>query len=247
MDALEVSQRFLRADAWEEWQTIETDQKKEVPPPPLQTPYPEGATRIDLIGPEELTVGRMSLIETIDRRRSRRDYTKAPLNLEELSFLLWATQGVHEETERRVSRTVPSAGARHAFETYLLVNRVSGLEPGLYRYLSLDHQLCLLQVDAALVDRAHDACHGQFVKESAVTFVWVAIPYRMEWRYGTISPKLIALDAGHVCQNLYLACESIGAGTCAIGAYNQKKLDAVLGVDGRAEFAVYLAPVGKVA
>jgi SagB-type dehydrogenase family enzyme len=68
----------------------------------------------------------------------------------------------------------------------------------------------------------------------------------MEWRYGLASFKLIALDAGHVCQNLYLACEAINAGTCAIAAYNQEKLDTLLGVDGDEEFAVYMAPVGKI-
>jgi nitroreductase len=49
-----------------------------------------------------------------------------------------------------------------------------------------------------------------------------------------------------MCQNLYLACEAIGAGTCAVGAYHQNKLDAFLGVDGQDEFAIYVAPVGKV-
>jgi nitroreductase len=54
------------------------------------------------------------------------------------------------------------------------------------------------------------------------------------------------LDAGHVCQNLYLACEAIDAGTCAIAAYNQEELDELLGLDGENEFAIYLAPVGKI-
>ena len=66
----------------------------------------------------------------------------------------------------------------------------------------------------------------------------------MEWRYGLAAHKVIALDAGHVCQNLYLACEAIGAGTCAIAAYNQNAMDRLLDVDGREEFTVYLAPVG---
>jgi nitroreductase len=61
-----------------------------------------------------------------------------------------------------------------------------------------------------------------------------------------VAHKVIALDAGHVCQNLYLACEAIGAGTCAIAAYDQQGMDRLLRIDGREEFAVYLAPVGKV-
>ncbi|MFW6236956.1 MAG: nitroreductase family protein, partial [Desulfosudaceae bacterium] len=69
---------------------------------------------------------------------------------------------------------------------------------------------------------------------------------RMEWRYDLAAHKVIALDAGHVCQNLYLACETIRAGTCAIAAYDQEELDELLGLDGDNEFAIYLAPVGRV-
>jgi SagB-type dehydrogenase family enzyme len=79
-----------------------------------------------------------------------------------------------------------------------------------------------------------------------VVFIWTAIPYRTEWRYGPVSPKLIALDAGHACQNLYLAVEAVGAGTCGIGAYDQELSDRMCGVDGRDEVVIYMAPVGKV-
>jgi SagB-type dehydrogenase family enzyme len=85
------------------------------------------------------------------------------------------------------------------------------------------------------------------LKRSAVVFLWTAIPYRTEWRYTIVAPKLIAQESGHICQNLYLACEAIGAGTCAVGAYDQKKMDELLGVDGEDEFTIYVAPVGKVA
>jgi SagB-type dehydrogenase family enzyme len=81
---------------------------------------------------------------------------------------------------------------------------------------------------------------------AAATFIWTAVPYRMEWRYVLAAHKVIAIDAGHVCQNLYLACEAIGAGTCAIAAYDQEGLDRLLRIDGEEEFAIYLAPVGKV-
>jgi nitroreductase len=76
-------------------------------------------------------------------------------------------------------------------------------------------------------------------------FVWTTIPYRTEWRYSIVAHKMIAQESGHVCQNLYLACEAIGAGACAI-TYDQAKIDAILGVDGKDEFAIYVAPVGKV-
>ena len=241
---------FLKSDRWPELQMSGTDQRRRVPAPALEKSCPQDGTLIDLPDPDPLTVGQMPVAEAIRRRRSQRKYTGEPLTLEELAFFLWAAQGVRETGRHGdtpyVLRTVPSAGARHPFETYLVVNRVQGLAPGLYHYQSLEHRLCFLGAPGDLVQRTHDGCFGQYVKNSAVTFLWTAVPYRTEWRYGAVSPKLIALDAGHVCQNLYLACTAVGAGACAIAAYDQATLDAVLGLDGDDEFVIYVATVGKV-
>jgi nitroreductase len=57
---------------------------------------------------------------------------------------------------------------------------------------------------------------------------------------------LIALDAGHICQNLYIAAGAVGAGTCSVGAFDQTKMNALLDVDGEEEFVLYMAPVGKI-
>jgi SagB-type dehydrogenase family enzyme len=204
---------------------------------------------VDLVRPDHTNLGNMPLAKAIRQRESRRKYTSEALKLEELSFLLWATQGVKSVDKNQVwtIRTVPSGGARHPFETYLVVNRVEGLEPGVYRYLPIEHKLLLVNSNRPLPDKISEACWGQtFVGESAVVFVWAAIPYRTEWRYSVVGYKDIAVEAGHICQNLYLACEAIDTGACAILAYEQKGIDALIGVDGENEFTVYLAPVGKV-
>jgi len=229
----------------DEW---ESHQRKGVPPPPLEKPYPKDGILIELVKPDDTNLGNISLAKAIKQRESRRKYTSEPLKLEELSFLLWATQGLKSVDRNKVwtRRTVPSGGARHPFETYLIVNRVEGLEPGVYRYLPIEHKLLFVNGNKSPPDQVSEACWGQtFVGESAVVFVWVTIPYRTEWRYSAIAYKGILVDVGHVCQNLYLACEAIGAGTCAILAYEQKAMDGLIGVDGENEFTVYLAPVGK--
>jgi SagB-type dehydrogenase family enzyme len=248
MPSKQSDRASLKSDRWEQWRQDQTDQRKGLPPLPPQKPTPAGATRIDLPAPEELALGQMPVAEAIRRRRSRRRYTRQALTLDKLSYLLWATQGARQVTAEsaRSLRSVPSAGARHPFETYLLIQRVDGLEAGLFRYLPLEHKLYLLRQDTALPEQVNEACFGQYVVDSAVVFIWTALPYRTEWRYTSLSPKLIALDAGHLCQNLYLASESLGAGTCALGAYDQRKMDALLGVDGEDEFAIYVAPVGKI-
>ncbi len=246
MRTIEEGRAWLKALAWDG--ELETDQRRGRPHPPLQKPVPAGAMLIDLPDPAGLPLGEMPLREAIARRRSRRRFSPEPLGLDVLSFLLWATQGVQEVIREGVAtrRTVPSAGARHPFETYLSIHRVEGLTPGLYRYLPLGHRLAFLREDPGLPERIAEAALGQrFVGEAAVVFVWAAVPYRTEWRYGIRSHKVIAIDAGHICQNLYLACEGLGLGTCAVAAYHQGAMDELLGVDGEEVFTVYLAPVGR--
>jgi SagB-type dehydrogenase family enzyme len=230
----------------------DTDSARGLPPPPAAPPLPPDAVVIDLPGPKSLTLGHMPLREVVDRRRSRRSYSADALTLEELSYLLWCTQGVQAVTTNGAGqvvqsfRTVPSGGARHPFETYLIVTRVAGLEPGVYRFLPFEHRLARVGTHPDLARAAGRACYGQAcAADAAVRFVWAAVPYRTEWRYAYLAHRMIAIEAGHVCQNLYLAAESIGAGVCAILGYDQDAVDALLGLDGRDVFAVYLATVGK--
>ncbi len=226
-----------------------TDQNLGVAPPPIQKPYSPGAERIDLTPPDEFrSLPGVDLFFAIANRQSHRQFNNSPLTLEELSFLLWATQGIREPSNSgHARRTVPSAGARHALETYICVLNVKGLDKGLYRYLPLEHQLLVEYRDERAADKTARAAFRQdWMADAAVAFIWSAIPYRMEWRYGLAAHKAILLDAGHVCQNLYLACEVAKAGACAVAAYDQDLMDELVRVDGQEEFVIYLAALGKV-
>lgn len=226
-----------------------TDQNQGIPAPPIEKPYPDDATLIELPGPGQWKlIQETDLTQAIGNRKSHRVYLNTPLSIEELAYLLWATQGKKGPASHgHAYRTVPSAGCRHAFETYLVILNVKGLTPGVYRYLPLSHQLIHEFSDPMLAEKISIAALGQsYPGKSAVTFVWSALPYRMEWRYGTAAHKVIALDAGHVCQNLYLACEAIDSGTCAMAAYDQDEMDELFGLDGVEEFVIYLASVGKI-
>lgn len=223
----------------------ESDQNKGIECPTQQKSCNEDEAVFSLpaIGPEDFAG--TDLNQAIWNRKSRRKYNGDSLSLKELTYLIFATQGVHVAKSKFSLRTAPSGGARHPFETYVAVFNVNGLDPGLYRYLPIDHGLCKVREQVDLRPAAETALNGQGWG-APVLFYWTAVPYRTEWRYQAASHKLIALDAGHLCQNLYLACEAIGAGTCAIGAYDQDACDVFLGVDGKDEFTVYAAPVGKV-
>jgi SagB-type dehydrogenase family enzyme len=131
-------------------------------------------------------------------------------------------------------------------ETYLAVNNVTGLEPGIYRYSALNHSLVFHRKVDGLGIKLTEASVGQsFVGKAPVVFIWSCKPYLGEWRYMGESHKVMLLDAGHVCQNLYLSAEALGLGTVGIGTYSQKLIDKLLQLDGEEEFVVYFAPVGK--
>ena len=238
---------FLKSDRWEEWRNGSTDRKDKIAPPPLEKPAPQQAAIFALPDPKATNLGQLSLFEAIAQRRTHRQYTSSAITLDELSFLLWSTQGVHEifQDGTVLRRTVPSGGARHPFETYLYIDAVTSLQPGLYRYLSIKHQLAEVDIAQGVGARIDIGINNQ-KRGAGIVFIWTAIPYRTEWCYSFLSAKLIALDAGHVCQNLYLAATAIGGGVCAIDAYDQLKLDAAIGVDGKDEFAVYCATFGKI-
>lgn len=229
---------------------VPTDQQAGLPEPPVQKPYPNDSTIIELPPPDR-HLGALPTFDAIAHRESRRKYSAKSITLAQLSFLLWATQGIRKklvvEGATKYRRMSPSAGARHPFETYIAVERVDDLAPGLYRYLNLEHRLAQLRAETGLAEKVGKAsCEQVWMRDGAVVFVWTALPYRTEWRYGPRSHKVIAIDVGHLCQNLYIACETLGLGTCAVAAYVQEQVDTLLGVDGEEEFTVYLAPVGQI-
>lgn len=223
-------------------------QKQQLPQPPLEAFYHGTETIIDLPMPEDIPAINIDFMAAVELRTSVRDYDAyMPISLLELSFLLWCTQGVKQVLGDKASlRTVPSAGARHAFETYLLINNVEGLQPGLYRFLAFEHKLAQVNMTDTIAQEITQACLGQkFVSSSAVTFIWAADVARMTWRYGERGYRYLHLDAGHICQNLYLSAQVIGCGACAIAAFDDECINEVLGLDGEENFVVYVGTVGK--
>ncbi len=229
----------------------QTDQELKRPQPPL-VKAPMAGNPIDLPRDFENLGMEDNLVQLLLKRKSSRVYTQEDMSLLQLSFLLWGTQGVKDIRGKSYAtlRTVPAGGARHPFETYLLVRQVEGLVPGMYHYLPMTHQLELLSAQEdpqALLDFAEESLCGQrWAAKANVVFYWSFVPYRSEWRYGIFAHKLIMADVGHVGENLYLACAALGLGTCGIGAYDQALCDKTFQLDGEEEYMVYTQTVGTV-
>ena len=253
-----VSQRELLKSNWYLLDTIQSPESQKLDRPPFDQPVPDTAILTKLPDPAGLELGSVLFRDITATRRSRRRYSAEPISLEELSFLLWASHGVKSVKGAHTFRTVPSGGCTHPLDILVYARRVTGLEPGLYRHLAVPHSLALLE-KADRVPGADTGTNGWLTLDTAVDegldrqlwnaaalFVWTAVPYRTEYVYTAAAAKIVLLDAGHSCQALYGACEALGLGTCAQGAYDQEKLDAALKIDGVDEFAVYAAPVGRV-
>jgi SagB-type dehydrogenase family enzyme len=239
-----IGHRFMKETYYDRMPP--SDQQRRVAQPPLEGERDDAGPITELPPSSSMDPNPVSFLRLVEERRSVRSYGERPLELRELAYLLWCTQGVKDVVaDAATFRTVPSAGARHALDTYVVVRNVADLEPGLYWYRALRHQLAMVRGPVDPVAAATEACLGQsIVAACSVTFFWVAVPYRMTWRYGQRGYRYLHLDAGHVCQNLYLAAESIGCGCCGIAAFDDEKAAALLGVDEESEFVIYAATVG---
>ncbi len=186
-----------------------------------------------------------SLWKALLKRRSFRDYIREPLSQSELSTLLWATQGITEIAPSPWFRTAPSAGALHPIDAYLMVNRVEGLEPGIYFLRISDFTLEMKKQGDFSSQIVEAALDQDLFHTAAVVFIWVAVIHRSRQKYRQRAYRYIYLDCGHICQNLYLAATAMSLGCCGIGAFFDDEVNEVVGVDGLEETAIYLAAVGK--
>jgi SagB-type dehydrogenase family enzyme len=210
---------------------------------PQKTAKPVASRIISLASPS-LDAG-PNFWEVLQKRRSIRDYTQAPLTLTELSSLLWATQGITEKAFSPWYRTAPSAGALHPIDTYLVVNRVEGLDPGIHFLDVAGFSLETRREGDFSLPIARAALEQEMTRTAAVVFVWVAVIERSRQKYRQRAYRYIYLDCGHIAQNLYLAATAMNLGCCGIAAFFDDEVNELVGVDGLEETAIYLATVGK--
>jgi SagB-type dehydrogenase family enzyme len=260
MDNSNMNRTFMKSALDDTDLVAKADIAKGIPQPPLEKPYPPDAHIISLPQVNRTTAPEVDLFECMARRCSRRAYTGEDLSLPELAFLLWCTQGIKQiipgykkymKDGLNSLRPVPSGGAIHPYESYLAISHVGGVESGVWRYLPVSHQLLRVRPEQNLEKElptifSNPSQNQHYASRAAVVFFWVCTPYKGEWRYQHTAHKIMLLDVGHICQNLYLAVEAIGCGCCAIGSYYQDKADTFLGLDGKEEYTVYCAAVGRI-
>ena len=237
----EQGREFLKFDYPEDQLNLleSSDQSNGIAMPEREKPFKE-EDLIFLPDPKESKLKKRDVFEVLDSRKSRRSLAAGEVEISELSFVLWAVQGLRTEDDNGQKRTAPSAGARNPFDTYFYAENVKNLKAGLYRYIWSRHAIVPVDMDQARSEKMEK----QWGK-AGFTIFWVAVPYRSEWRYIHYAHKFCAIDVGHIGQNGYLAAEALGIGCYAIGWYKQKEVDDLLGIDGIDEFVCYIEKFGK--
>jgi SagB-type dehydrogenase family enzyme len=199
-----------------------------------------GAATVDLPAPRSR--GPLSLEEAIGSRRSVRAYAAEPLSLDEVGQLLWAAQGVTDPVAG--SRSAPSAGALYPLEVFLVAGSVTGLGPGVYRYLPAAHAL-----EPTLAVDPRQALYGaalsqQWVADAPAVLIIAGVFARTTGKYGERGRRYVYLEAGHAAQNVCLQATALGLGTVSVGAFQDGAVRRAVGM-GVSEEPIYLMPVGR--
>ncbi len=239
-EELDPGRRYLAASRYRREDLGEA--RRTYPRAPLYKNYPEAPKRLHL-DPE---AGRMGadLWQCLGQRRSQRSYQERPLTRDELAALLWASQGATYASRGYLLRAAPSAGALYPVETYLAVNRVEGVEPGIWHFQVPDFSLELLKAGDFRHSLVGAGLSQGFLGDAGVVFIWTGVLNRAMWKYRERAIRYLFLDAGHICQNLMLAATALKLGVCPVGAFFDGEVERLVQVDGVEEAALYLAAVG---
>ncbi|HDS0923600.1 TPA: putative peptide maturation dehydrogenase [Stenotrophomonas maltophilia] len=200
-------------------------------------------------------VGRTDYDQLLERRTTCRNFDgQRSISLELLAQLLQRTVKaqavvqVEADTEF-LKKNVPSGGGLHATETYLLVQRVDDLQPGLYHYHPVQHALVALprHCDRPLQEVANAMLSGQdWFADAAVHLVLVPRYARTYWKYRNHAKayRALLLDVGHISQALYMAATERGMAAFVTAAINEGDTEVAFGLDGITQSPVAIVGVG---
>lgn len=200
--------------------------------------------------PAPLLSGKVSVEEALSKRRSHRSFTNEAISAEDISQILWSAYGIthplsgYPQTQGGL-RTAPSAGALYPLKIYVLIGRVKGIEPGVYRYSSKEHKLARV-IDRDVRDQLADAALRQEMISTAPVVIFYSADFSLNTRkYGERGrERYVCMDLGHSAQNVYLQAEALHLGTCAIGAFNDAEVRAVMQLPENEE-PLYIMPIGQ--
>ncbi len=199
---------------------------------------------------EPLPGNEISFDQVVASRRSVRQFGNSPLQLNELAKILWQSYGVTGETTlstgvKQYLRASPSGGALYPAEIYLGIRKVSGIDPGVYHYNVLQHNLERLMAGDPAEDLHRICGHQDYAREAAVVVLLSGVLRRTKLKYGERGYRYVFLDVGHLGQNIYLSCTAMGLSVMTTCGFFDDEANRFLRIDGIDESVLYAAFIGR--
>lgn len=166
--------------------------------------------------PEPQKTGGMPLLDALANRKTSRSFSNKELDLQTLSNLLWAANGINRVEDGL--RTAPSAVNWQEIDIYV------SLAKGVYIYNAKENKLELY----IRKDIREATGRQPFVKDVPVNLIYVVDFNRMGDRTEEVKHWYSAADAAFIAQNVYLFCASEGLATVVRGAVDKVELKNVM-------------------
>lgn len=183
--------------------------------------------------PAPKSKGEMSLEESIKKRKSIRSFKEKELTLEQISQILWSSQGL----THGYYRAAPSAGAFYPLEVYIAKS------DGVYRYVPEEHKLVTISSEDKRTPLALAALGQMFIARAPVVIVIAAVYSRTKGKYGERGDRYVHIEVGHAAENIHLQAVSLGLGSVPIGAFWDEQVKRTLSLPKNHE-PLYIIPVG---
>lgn len=202
--------------------------------------------RIALPLPSKIT---MPIGDALIQRTSTRQFKSTNMSLPEVSTLLYHANGVRaihgEGAMKNYQRNVPNSGNLGSVETYLIVSNVTGLEPGVFHFDSVTHELALIR-GGRFSSFLHEYVFFQHeFSQAPLVMVLAASIGRLSKKYALRGYRLALLDVGHVSQNIYLAATAMNLRVCATAGFIDDEMDETLRIDGIESATMLAIAVGS--
>ncbi len=191
--------------------------------------------------PAPRTSGDVSVEQALQARRSVRSYQDAPLDLAQISRIVWSAQGI---ASPRGFRTAPSAGALYPLELYVIAGQVENLPPAIYKYDAPAHTLIKTVTGDKRTQLSRAALRQGAIKNAPAVLMLCAVYERMTGKYGQRGIRYVHMEVGHAAQNACLQAIALGLNTVVIGAFRDTEVKAIAQLPAD-EQPLYFVPVGR--
>ena len=241
-----AGKEFIEGTRYPDYSTV--DLVLRVPEPPYEVPARSDQNVVKLPSPKKFKVPDVPVRKAIESYEPVGFFSRSSMTFRDLSYLLWCMQGLRKVVgETAQVRNVPSSGSRYPLDIYFVASDVVGLDTGLYRYLPLSHSIAAERIDSDIIlEMSNASMNFRIITRAAVTFFWVAIPYRSVWALGNRGYRSCFIEAGHSCQNLIIAAANLGYEVFPSDIFHDELIMKLIGLEDEAAWPVYLASVGEV-